>query len=171
MSTAVVVSAVVLMGFVLMPLPAVLWPKRVGHYYLRYRLSRRGVRSRDIPHACTGEFVDDAFHYSRKVTSPPSRPGASEPRIPDFEFERMLRIHCCVVHALLTGRTAADVDEKTVTRGLIRSEMLRAGINAADVADCQRIENEARTGKSWDRHRAVLSRYDLPHRHRTAAGN
>jgi hypothetical protein len=162
MSTGAAVSAVVLTGFVLMPLPAVLWPKRVGHYYLRYHLSRRGVRVRHIPHACIREFVDDAFHYSRAVSTPPSRPGAIEPRIPDFEFERMLRIHCCVVHALLTGRAAANVDDETVTRPLIRSEMLRAGIKTSDVADCQRIEHEVGTGRSWDRHRAILSRHDLP---------
>jgi hypothetical protein len=161
MSTGAAVSAVVL-GFVLMPLPAVLWPKKVGHYYLRYHLSRRGIRSKDVPHACLREFVDDAFHYSRAVSTPPSRPGTSEPRIPDFEFERMLRIHCGVVHALLTGRAAAHVDDKAVTRPLIRSEMLRAGTRESDVAECQRIESEVRTGKSWDRHRAILSRYDLP---------
>jgi hypothetical protein len=107
--------------------------------------------------------VSDAFHYSRTVAIPAARPGTHEARLPDFEFERMLRIHSFVVHALLTGRTAAEMDGQSPMRELIRSEMLRAGVKSSDdVAACQRIEHECRTGKSWDRHRAILSRYDLP---------
>jgi hypothetical protein len=162
-------------AFVLMPVPAILWPRRAGYHYLRYHLSRRGVHRKEIPRACIHEFVDDALTYARDVS--PLGPAArhSERRIPDFEFERMLRIHSFVIHAVLTGRTAADVHAeeqvntarsmrgKALTLELIRSEMLRAGIErTVDVAGCQRIENEVRTGKSWERHRVILSRHQLP---------
>jgi hypothetical protein len=161
MTTWAAVSGGLVIGLVLMPLPAVLWPRRAGYYYLRYHLSRRGIRTREIPPACLREFVADAFHYSRTVASRPSRPGSIEPRIPDFEFERMLRMHCFVVHALFTGRTAAD--DHAHLRELIRTEMLRAGLSpSVDAADRQRIENEVHAGRGWDRHRAILSRYDLP---------
>lgn len=163
MRTWVAVSQAVLVGFVLMPLPAILWPRRAGYHYLRFHLSRKGIRGRQIPRECLHEFVNDALQYSRAVAVPAARPGRFEPRLSEFEFERMLRIHCFVVHALLTGRTAADMHGKRPMRELIRSEMLRAGVNSSDdAAACQRIEHEAHSGRSWDRHRAILSRYDLP---------
>ena len=163
MTTWTVVSGGLVIGLVLMPLPAILWPRRAGYYYLRYHLSRRGIRTREIPPACLREFVADAFHYSRTVATAPTRPGSIESRIADFEFERMLRIHCFVVHALFTGRTATD--DHAHVRELVRSELLRAGIRpSVDGSDRQRIEQEVRAGRSWDRHRAILSRYELPQR-------
>ena len=163
MSVGAAVSGALVAGFVLMPLPAILWPRRAGYRYLRYHLSRKGIRATQIPRECLHEFVNDALQYSRAVAVPASRPGRFEPCLPDFEFERMLRIHSFVVHALLSGRTAADMHGKAPMRELIRSEMLRAGINSSeDAAASQRIEHEVRTGRSWDRHRAILSRYDLP---------
>jgi hypothetical protein len=144
---------------------ALLWPKRAGYHYLRYDLSKRGIRIRQIPPACLHEFVDDALHYARTVSAAVARSGKGEHRISYVEFERMLRIHSFVVHALLTGRTAAELDpfvDRTMMRELIRSEVLRAGCNpSADVSDRRRIEAEVHAGKCWDRHRSILCRHDL----------
>jgi hypothetical protein len=162
MKTWSVVSEVLLIGFVFMHAAARLWPKAAGYYYLRYDLSRRGIRIKEIPPECLRDFVVDALEYARAVSSPASRPGATGRTVAHFEFERMLRVHSVVVHALLTGRTAAEVDAVEV-RQLTRCEMRRAGVNpSSNAVACQLIENEVRTGKSWDRHRAILCRYDLP---------
>ena len=160
MKTWAAVSEALLIGVVSIHAAALLWPKRAGYYYLRYDLSRRGIQIKGIPPECIRDFVDDALDYARTVSAPASRPAETLRTLVYFEFERMLRNHSCVVHALLTGRTAAEVD---AIGELIRCEMLRAGVNpSGNTADCQRIENEVRTGMSWDRHRAILCRYDLP---------
>jgi hypothetical protein len=161
MKTWIVAGEVLLMGFVFMHAATRLWPKTAGYHYLRYDLSRRGIRIKEIPAECIRDFVGDALEYARTVCAPAAQSGATGRPIAYFEFERMLRNHSVVVHALLTGRTAVELDAVEM-RELIRCEMRRAGVNpATDTAQCQLIESEARTGRSWDRHRAILCRYDL----------
>ena len=163
MRTWAAVCEGLLLAIVLMHAATRLWPKRAGCHYLRYELSRRGIRIEEIPPGCIREFVDDAHDYARSVGTPR--------RVPHFEFERMLRVHSFVMHAVLTGRTAGQVHavetikaaDRAVVQELIRSEMLRAGVDpSGDAAECQRIENECRAGKSWERHRTILGRYELP---------
>ena len=159
---AVLAGLLILM--VLMHVAARLWPKRVGYRYLRYNLARRGIRSAQIPPECIRAFVDEAYDYSCAVSAP-----ASRGRIAHFEFERMLRIHSFVIHSLMTGRInteedggAQGVEDEALMQELIRSEMLRAGVEPfGDCADRERIEKEVRAGGSWARYRVILGRYDL----------
>jgi len=183
MNTWVAVSEGLLAALFLMHAAARLWPKSAGYHYLRYNLSRRGITQ--IPPECIREFVDDAHDYACAVCTSRGIPG----RIPHFEFERMLRVHSFVIHALLTGRTAAEMhaaekgstsegiqtsdprspsksgpssSEAMLMRELIRCEMLRAGVDpVVDAAEGQRIVKEVRRGTSWDRHRAILFRHQL----------
>jgi hypothetical protein len=101
-----------------------------------------------------------------------------------------------VIHAYLIGRIAADtgsvvtapedliatplhadststsrsVAHEGLMRELIRSEILRAGLEpTGDVAHCHRLEREVRAGSSWARYRAILGRYDLPRSNARAA--
>jgi hypothetical protein len=164
MSTWAAVSEGLLTSFVLVQAAGYFWPKRAGYHYLKCELSRRGLRNTRIPGECIRDFVNDAYDYACLVCASSSRPGGPGGKVPHFEFQRMLRIHSWGIHAVLTPSTGArhDTDELLIQE-LLRSEMLRAAIEASgDAADRQRVENEVRSGKSWDRHRAILSRYDLP---------
>lgn len=165
---AVLAGLLILM--VLMHLAARLWPKRAGYRYLKYNLARRGIRTAQIPPDCIRAFVDEAYDYARLVCTPAAGVPRAAARVDHFEFERMLRIHCFVIHSLLTGRMGGAADgsvpvagDEVQMRELIRSEMLRAGVEPfGDPAHCQRIESEVRAGGSWARYRAILGRYDLP---------
>ena len=105
MKTWAAVSEGVLVGIVFMHAATRLWPKTAGFHYLRYNLSRKGVRGSDIPPECVRELVDDAFNHAHGVCNPGPGPGKTEGRIHYFEFERMLRIHSSGVQAVLTGRS------------------------------------------------------------------
>lgn len=158
-------ASVLLMAIVLMHAASLLWPKRAGSLYLRRNLSTRGIPVGQIPPACIGSFVDDAHQYARAVCAGASGSHGTPGRVPHFEFERMLRVHAFVIHALLTGRTSAAecaADDEPLIQEHIRSEMLRAGLDPyRDAAELQRFETEVRTGKSWLRQRALLDRYQL----------
>lgn len=127
---AVFVSLPILM--VLLHLAARLWPKRAGYRYLRRRLARRGIETRQISPACIRALVDDAHDYATTACRQPSGTRGAAATVAHFEFERTLRLHACVVHALVTGKTAAEAD--------------------AEEADPE----------SWHRCRAILRRHDLP---------
>ncbi len=137
MKTWVVVCEVLPMTVVLLHAAARLWPRRAGYYYLRYSLSRRGIQIKEIPSECIFALVEDALDHARTACASGSRPGATaDHTVPHVEFERMLRTHCVVVHALLTGTKTAEVN----------------------VVEKQRIGTDV----SWERQRTILCRYNLP---------
>jgi hypothetical protein len=143
----------------LLHVAARLWPKRAGFHYLRLLLSRRGFDRTQIPPECIRAFVDDAYGYARIACAPGLRTRRAVGRIADFEFERVLCVQAFVIHAILTGKAR---EEETLMRELIRSEMLRAGVEPfEDVASFATMQDEVRAGSCWDRYRAILRRYDL----------
>lgn len=99
-----------LLLIVLMHAAARLWPKRAGYRYLRHSLSRRGIKTAQIPSDCIWALVEDAHDYAHIVCAPDSQRGGTMGTILHFEFERTLRIYSVIIHAVMTGKVAAETD-------------------------------------------------------------